>query len=196
MTNLKAGPGLTEEPVQGPHSVPILGEFWWSSNRRSVDKVRLSAERSLFWNFGAPNWLVWRGLMWARIRLSSTYIYIYIIYAVESKKLVQDFPFYKLKTGPIFPFFLFFIIKHLILPAERRGFLKNKQKQLKKTHFYKLKTGPIMSRNILGPVFNLYLDQFLTYNICYFFVFFLFFFGGGGGWNPYVYSGFSKKCKI
>ena len=30
-----------------------------------------------------------------------------------------------------------------------------------------------MLRNILGPVFNLYLDQFLTYKICYFFVFFL-----------------------
>ena len=29
-----------------------------------------------------------------------------------------------------------------------------------------------MLRNILGPVFNLYLDQFLTYRICYFFVFF------------------------
>ena len=33
-----------------------------------------------------------------------------------------------------------------------------------------------MLRNILGPVFNLYLDQFLTYKICYFFCFFLFFF--------------------
>ena len=28
-----------------------------------------------------------------------------------------------------------------------------------------------MLRNILGPIFNLYLDQFLTYKICYFFVF-------------------------
>ena len=27
-----------------------------------------------------------------------------------------------------------------------------------------------MLRNILGPVFNLYLDQFLTYKICYCFV--------------------------
>ena len=33
-----------------------------------------------------------------------------------------------------------------------------------------------MLRNILGPVFNLYLDQFLTYKICYFVCFFLFFF--------------------
>ena len=33
-----------------------------------------------------------------------------------------------------------------------------------------------MLRNILGPVFNLYLDQFLTYKICYFFLFFCLFF--------------------
>ena len=32
-----------------------------------------------------------------------------------------------------------------------------------------------MLRNILGPVFNLYLDQFLTYKICYFLFFFLIF---------------------
>ena len=64
-------------------------------------------------------------------------------------------------------------------PTERHSFsrtnpngigsrgIKNKQKNnQKKTHFYKLKTGPIMLRNILGPVFNLYLDQFLTYFIC------------------------------
>ena len=41
-----------------------------------------------------------------------------------------------------------------------------KQAKTTKTHFYKLKTGPILLRNILGPVFNLYLDQFLTYKIC------------------------------
>ena len=59
-------------------------------------------------------------------------------------------------------------------PRERRIFEKQaKQQQKNKTHFYKLKTGPIMLRNILGPVFNLYLDQFLTYKICYFFVFFV-----------------------
>ena len=33
-----------------------------------------------------------------------------------------------------------------------------------------------MLRNIPGPVFNLYLDQFLTYKICYF-LFFLFLWG-------------------
>ena len=51
-------------------------------------------------------------------------------------------PFYKLKTGP--SCFWFFLFTHLILPAERRGFLKIKQtKTTKKTHFYELKTGPI-----------------------------------------------------
>ena len=30
-----------------------------------------------------------------------------------------------------------------------------------------------MLRNILGPVFNLYLDQFSTYKMCYIFVFFV-----------------------
>ena len=50
-----------------------------------------------------------------------------------------------------------------------------------------------MLRNILGPIFNLYLDRILTYKICYFFCFV--FFWGGGGWNPYFYSVFSKKAK-
>ena len=76
-------------------------------------------------------------------------------------------PFYKLKTGSFFCF----IFENLILPAERRGFLRNKQKQPKNTHFYKFKIGPNMSRNIFGPVFNLYLDHFLTYTICYFLFF-------------------------
>ena len=39
-----------------------------------------------------------------------------------------------------------------------------------------------MLRNMLGPVFNLYLDQFLTYK----FVIFCFF-----GWNLFLYSVFS-----
>ena len=101
-------------------------------------------------------------------------------------------PFLKLKTGPfLFVFLLFFIFENLILPAERRGFLKNKQKTTtNKTQFLKLKTGPIMLRSILGPVFNFNLDQFLTLD------FFLCFFVFLGGWNPYFYSVFSKKCKI
>ena len=46
-----------------------------------------------------------------------------------------------------------------------------------------------MLRNILGPVFNLYLDQFLTYKICYFFLFFL-------AETPIFYSVFSKNAKF
>ena len=101
-------------------------------------------------------------------------------------------PFYKLKIGPsLFFLFFLFIITYLILPAERRWFLKNKQKTTKKTtHCYKLKIGPIMLRNMLGPVFNLYLDQFLTYKICYFC---LFFFWGGGGAETPIFIVFSAK---
>ena len=116
------------------------------------------------------------------------YIYIYI-YAVKLKSGPR-FAFLKVKTGPICCFcFLLFIFEHLILPTERRGFLKkNKQtKTTKETHVYKLKTGPIMLHNILGPIFNLYLDQFLTYKICYFFGLF--------GLKTLFYSVFSKKCK-
>ena len=62
------------------------------------------------------------------------YICIYI-YAVKLKAGPR-LPFYKLKTGPSFFFvFLFFIFKNLILPAARRGILKNKQKQPKKHIF-------------------------------------------------------------
>ena len=122
--------------------------------------------------------------------ITSQHIYIYLyIYAVELKTGPR-FPFYKLETGHVFPFF-FFIFKNRILPAERRGSLKNKQKQPKKTHCYKLKTGPIMLRNILGPVFNLYLDQFLTYKFVIF-CFFCFL----GGLKPYFYSVFSKNAKF
>ena len=42
-----------------------------------------------------------------------------------------------------------------------------------------------MLRNMLGPIFNLYLDQFLTYTICYF-VF---------CWNPYFIV-FQQKMQI
>ena len=97
-------------------------------------------------------------------------------------------PFLKLKTGH---FFCFLFFENIILPAERRGFLKNKQKTTtKKTQFLKLKTGPIMLRNILGPVFNFNLDQFLTLEFCYFLVFW------GGAETPIFYSVVSKKCKI
>ena len=101
------------------------------------------------------------------------------IYAVE------------LKTGPIFAFssvknwsnfffvLSFFVFKNLILPAERRGFFKKSKKknQKKNDPFLALKTGPILLRNIIGPVFNASLDQFLTLGFLFFFVFFIFFLG-------------------
>ena len=42
-------------------------------------------------------------------------------------------------------------------------FEKQAKNNKNKTHFYKSKTGPVLFRHILGPIFNLYLDQFLTY---------------------------------
>ena len=102
----------------------------------------------------------------------------------------------KLKTGPIFalfkvktgPFFVF-----LFLPCrKKRIFEKQAKKTTKKTQFLLLKTGPIMLRNILGPVFNFNLDQFLTLEFCYFFVFCSF-----GGLKPLFYSVFiSKNAKL
>ena len=98
----------------------------------------------------------------------SLYIYIYTV----KLKTGPRFAFYKLK---LVQFFLAFYFQKSHSPCrKKRIFEKQTKKQQTNTHFYKLKTGPIMLRNILGPVFNLYLDQFLTYKTC-------FFFGGGGG---------------
>ena len=76
-----------------------------------------------------------------------------------------------LKTGPCCCFFCFF--GNLILPAERRGFFKKKNKETKKNPFLALKTGPVLLRNILGPVFfHASLDQFLTLGfLCFSFLF-------------------------
>ena len=40
-----------------------------------------------------------------------------------------------------------------------------------------LKAGPTLLRNILGPIFNLYLNQFLTHD---------FLFGGGEAETPFL----------
>ena len=70
-----------------------------------------------------------------------------------------------------FLFFAFYFQKSHSPCRKKRIFEKQAKNNNKTTHFYKLKTGPIMLRNMLGPVLNLYLDQFLTYKICYFFLF-------------------------
>ena len=77
----------------------------------------------------------------------------------------------KSKTGPFFVFFACFIFEKHSLPAERRRFLKNKQSQQQTNTFLKLKTGPIMLYNILGPVLNFNLDQFVTLEFLFFFLF-------------------------
>ena len=117
-----------------------------------------------------------------------TYIYIFIyththIYAV------------KLRTGPIFALFkvknwsifCFYFWKSHSPCRKKRMFEKQAKKQkTKKRTILKLKTGPIMLRNILGPVFNFNLDQFLTLECCYLFLFF--------GQNPYFIV-FSAKMQ-
>ena len=99
-------------------------------------------------------------------------------YAVELK-IGPIFAFLQVKNWSFFCFFCcffcffcFFVFEYLFLPAETRGFFKNKQETTPKTQLYKLKYSPIMLRNILGPVFILYLDQFLTFKMCILFVFF------------------------
>ena len=97
-------------------------------------------------------------------------IYIYI-YAVKLKS-GPIFALFKVKKwSNLFVFFVFFVFKNLVLPAERRGFLKNKpkKKQQKKNTIFKLKSGPIMLRNIIGPLFNFNLAHFLTLEFSFFF---------------------------
>ena len=79
--------------------------------------------------------------------------------------MVQFLPYLKLKSGRFFVF-VFFVFENLVLPAERRGCLKNKPKNNKKT-----------------IIFN--------FRILLFFFVFLFF-----CWNPYFYSVFSKNAKL
>ena len=95
-------------------------------------------------------------------------------YAVELKRLVQCFPFSSVKNWSIYCFCCLFVFEKLVLPAERRGFFK----KIKYDPFLALKTGPILLCNILGPVFNASLVQFLT---CWL--------------KPYFYSVFSKNAK-
>ena len=56
-----------------------------------------------------------------------------------------------------------------------------------------LKIGPTLLHNIIGPVFNTTLDQFLTTCFCFFVFFLPFFFLGGGGTGFFLLK--SKKGK-
>ena len=83
-----------------------------------------------------------------------------------------------LKTGQLFCFFVFLFLKiSFSLQKEEDFSKKEEEKETKKTTFLALKTGPILLRNILGPVFNASLDQFLTLGFLFFCVFFFFFWG-------------------
>ena len=108
--------------------------------------------------------------------------------------MVQDFPFYKLKNWSKFFFVLLvFYFQKSHSPCRKKRIFENQAKNNQNnTHFYKLKTGPIMLRNILGPIFNFYLDQFLTYK----FVDFLFFFFFGGAETPILIVFSAKNAKF
>ena len=79
------------------------------------------------------------------------------------------FALFKVKNLSIFCFFSIF--GNLISLQKEKRIFENKQETTKNI-FLKLKIGPIMLRNILGPVFNFKLDQFLTLEFSFFFVFF------------------------
>ena len=72
---------------------------------------------------------------------------------------------YKLKFGPSFFFFISIISFSL---QKEEDFEKNKQKQPKKHTLISEK----LVQLCCWTSFYLYLDQFLTYNFCYFFCFF------------------------
>ena len=75
-------------------------------------------------------------------------------------------------------FFVFLFLKISFSLQKEEDFSKKKRRKRNKnkTTFLALKAGPILLRNILGPVFNASLDQFLTLGFFVFFVFFFFFF--------------------
>ena len=83
MTNLKAGAGPTREPVQGPHSVPILGVARWSFNWLFVDPPTVTYQGSIlqkdsFYIFlWSSNWLSGK-VSSGPASGCPAYIYIYI----------------------------------------------------------------------------------------------------------------------
>ena len=81
----------------------------------------------------------------------------------KSKKLVQVFCFFL--GGGVF--------LKISLSLQKEEDCSRKTKKTTKNTISKSKIGPFLLRNILGPVFNLDLDHFLTLKICQFYVFWL-----------------------
>ena len=75
----------------------------------------------------------------------SVYLSVYLSLSVKSWSKISSF----------FRFWIFFL---LISAGRMRAFKKNRNGQI--WPFFKSKTGPTMLRNILGPIFDLCLDQF------------------------------------
>ena len=132
-----------------------------------------------------------KGLRWPGFYSYSMHIYIYM-HAVELKTGPM-FAFSSVKNWSIFLFFFVFLVLKISFSLQKEIFQKKKKKKQKQDPFLALKTGPILLHNILGPVFNASLDQFLTLVFVFLFLFFVCFFFG---WNPYFYSVFSKNAKF
>ena len=123
--------------------------------------------------------------MWYRKRLSGmcVYIYIYIFFFCRVKSWSNVCLLY-IKSWSIFFGFVFVCFRKSRSPCRKKRISQKQSPKTTNTQFYKLKIGLIMLRNILGPVFNLYLDQFLTFKTCIFCIFRSF------------YSAFSKNAKF
>ena len=69
-----------------------------------------------------------------------------------------------LKVGPIFCVLVFFLFLKISFHLQKEeDFSKTNKKINRKKNKNVLKTGPMLLHNILGPVFNTTLDQFLTH---------------------------------
>ena len=98
------------------------------------------------------------------------------------------FALFKVKNWSIFV--CFFVFENLILPAERRGFLKNMQtKKTTKNTISKVKNWSNYVAQHNWTIFNFNLDQFLPLDVC-------FFLGGGGVWaetHTHIFIVFQQK---
>ena len=122
----------------------------------------------------------------------SVCMYVYIYICCKVKKWSNFLPFLKLKSGPLFLFFLgFYFSKNLVLPCrKKRIFEKHTKNKQQKKHNFKVKKWSNYVAQHNWTTFNFNLAHFLTLEFCFFFFYFFF------GWNPYFYSVFRKNAKL
>ena len=156
------------------HGVPVTG---WQCLR---DEVHLPPPWGCRLNHSMTSVRVESGALFlsvplfrfSMVRSLSLYIYIYAV---------------KLKTGPRFALFkvknwssfLFLFLKISSPCRKKRIFEKQAKKTTKKNTISKVKNWSNYVAQILGPVFNFNLDQFLTLDFFFLLIVFVFFGGGG-----------------